>query len=140
MDKERFQERKELEKLTEKLDRDVDSLIVEGSSDKRVMEKLGFAGKIFLSAERAIEDLVEDVSRRAEKVAVLTDFDEHGKERGKEISRALETEVDVIRASREEFGAQLTSNGRRCVEDIRPLFKSKKQKFVDATLDRLFFK
>lgn len=140
MDKESFEERKKLEELVEKLDCDVDSIVVEGFSDKQVMKQLGFSGKIFLSAERKLSDLVEDVSRGARRVAVLTDFDEHGKDQNKEIAQALEEEVDVIRASREEFGAQLTSTGRRCIEDIRPLFKSKQKKFVEATLDRLFFR
>lgn len=140
MRKELFEERKRLEKVVEKLDRDVDSIIVEGFSDRRIMQKLGFTGKIFLSAERTVEDLVEDVSRGAQKVAVLTDFDEHGKQRNREIAHELEKEVDVLRASREEFGAQLTSTGRRCIEDIQPLFHSKQDKFVDAAIDGLFFR
>ncbi len=140
MDRTRFEEKKKLEKEVEKLDRDVDSVVVEGFSDKTVMQKLGFSGKIFLSAERTVEDLVEDVSRGAEKVAVLTDFDSHGKEQNRHISAELEKKVDVIRTSRKDFGAQLTSTGRRCIEDIQPLFRSKQQKFVDAALDRLFFR
>lgn len=140
MDKERFEERKRLEALAEKIDRDVDSIIVEGFSDKKMMQKLGFTGRIFLSAERKLEDLVEDVSRGAERVAVLTDFDEHGKERNREIARQLERKVDVIRASRKEFGAQLTSTGRQCIEDVAPLFDDRNKKFRDAALDRLFFR
>lgn len=139
MEKEEFEERKKLEKEVGKLDRDVDSIIVEGSSDKNIMQKLGFTGKIFLSAERKIEDLVEDVSRGSEKVAVLTDFDNHGKEQNRKISHELEKEIDVIRTSRQEFGAQLTSTGRQCIEDVRPLLRSKHQKFIDAALDRLYF-
>jgi 5S rRNA maturation endonuclease (ribonuclease M5) len=140
MEKERFEERKRLESLTEKIDRDVDSIIVEGFSDKKMMQKLGFTGRIFLSAERKLEDLVEDVSRSTERVAVLTDFDDHGKKRNREIARELEKKIDVIRASRKEFGAQLTSTGRQCIEDIAPLFDDRNKKFRDATLDRLFFR
>lgn len=140
MKKERFEEKKRLEMLAEKLERDVDSIIVEGIADKRVMRKLGYSGRIYLSAERTVEDLAEDVSRGSERVAVLTDFDDHGKERNREIARELEKELDVIRASRREFGAQLTSTGRQCIEDIRPLFQDKNEKFRDATLDRLFFR
>ncbi|MFB6190677.1 MAG: hypothetical protein ABEJ91_03840 [Candidatus Nanohaloarchaea archaeon] len=140
MEKERFEERKRLEALAEKIDRDVDSIIVEGFSDKKMMQKLGFTGRIYLSAERKLEDLVEDVSRGAERVAVLTDFDDHGKERNREIARELEKKIDVIRASRKEFGAQLTSTGRQCIEDIAPLFDDRNKKFRDAALDRLFFR
>lgn len=140
MKKQKFRERQKLENIVKGLNQDVDSIVVEGFSDKLVMQKLGFTGKIFLSAERKLEDLVEDVSRGAEKVAVLTDFDQHGKQQNKEISQELEEEVDVVRASRKEFGAQLTSTGRRCIEDIRPLFHSKQDKFVDAAMDGLFFR
>lgn len=139
MRKERFQERQELEALVEKLDRDVDSIVVEGRADRRMMRKLGYSGRVFLSAERDKEDLAEDVSRRSRRVAVLTDFDDHGKQRNREISRELEKQVDVVRASRKEFGAQLTSSGRRCIEDVAPLFEDKSEKFRDAALDRLFF-
>ncbi|MFB6147384.1 MAG: hypothetical protein ABEJ66_00720 [Candidatus Nanohaloarchaea archaeon] len=140
MEKERYREKKQLESIVEKLERDVDSIVVEGFSDKQVMRKLGYSGRIFLSAERETEDLVEDVGRRSERVAVLTDFDEHGKQQNMEISQALEEEVDVIRASRKEFGAQLTSTGRQCIEDVAPLFDDRNEKFRDATLDRLFFR
>ena len=43
-----YKELKSLEKVVEKLDRDLDSIIVEGFDDKKVMRKLGFTGKIFL--------------------------------------------------------------------------------------------
>lgn len=140
MDREKFRERKKLEEVTDKLDRDVDSVIVEGISDKKVMEKLGFDGRIFLSAERTVEDLAEDVSRASERVAILTDFDSHGKQQNREILQELQDKVDVINASRKEFGAQLTSTGRQAVEDAAPLFHSKEEKFVEAALDRLFFR
>lgn len=133
-----YKELKRLEQVVEKLDRDLDSIIVEGFDDQKVMRKLGFTGKIFLSAEVTIESLVEDVSRGSEKTAVLTDFDSHGKEQNKKIRQALQGEVKNSISSREEFGLQLTSNDRHAVEDVRPLYEDKDQKFVDAALSRLF--
>lgn len=133
-----FKELKQLERLAEKLDRDLDSIIVEGYSDKKVMRKLGFTGKIFLSAERKVEDLVEDVERGSKRTAVLTDFDRHGKQANREISHELQGKVKNSRSSRREFGIQLTSKGRHAVEDVRPLFEDKEQKFVDAALSRLY--
>ena len=50
MKTEDFKELKRLEKVVKKLDRDLDSIIVEGIDDKEVMRKLGFTGTIFLSA------------------------------------------------------------------------------------------
>jgi 5S rRNA maturation endonuclease (ribonuclease M5) len=140
MRQDEFRELKQLERCVEKISGDVDAAVVEGFSDRYFLDKLGFEGKIFMSAERTLEDLVEDVSRGAEKVVVLTDFDEHGKEENRKISHSLDQEIDVIRAARDEFGSQLTSTGRRAVEDVRPLFDDKDQKFVEAALDGLFFR
>jgi len=138
MQTEKYRQRQKLIEVTDRLDRDLDALIVEGFCDKQVMRKLGFEGKIFLSAERKTELLAEDVERGAEKVAVLTDFDSHGKEQNRKIRQQLQDKVDVLNSAREEFGIQLTSTGRRTVEDIEPLLHSKEEKFVDAALDQLY--
>jgi 5S rRNA maturation endonuclease (ribonuclease M5) len=139
MEREKFVEKNKLENIVSRIDRDVDSIIVEGYSDRIVMEKLGFSGKIFLSAEKTVEGLVEDVSRGANRVAVLTDFDTHGKEEARKISRELDKEIDVLNSAREEFGKQFTSKGRRAVEDVAPLFVDREQKFIEAALDDLYF-
>jgi 5S rRNA maturation endonuclease (ribonuclease M5) len=139
MEREKFVEKNKLEKIVSKIDRDVDSIIVEGYSDRIAMEKLGFSGKIFLSAEKSVEGLTEDVSRGADRVAVLTDFDNHGKQEARKISRELDKEIDVLNSAREEFGRQLTSKGRMAVEDVAPLFVDREQKFIEAALDDLYF-
>jgi 5S rRNA maturation endonuclease (ribonuclease M5) len=133
-----YREKQKLIEVTDKLDRDLDAVIVEGFCDKQVMRKLGFEGKIFLSAERKLELLAEDVERGAEKIAILTDFDTHGKEENRKLRQLLQDKVDVFNSAREEFGSQLTSTGRRTIEDIEPLFHSKEEKFVDAALDQLY--
>jgi len=133
-----FKELKQLENVMDKLDRDLDAIVVEGFSDKLAVDKLGFEGKVFLSAERTTEDLAEDIERSSDRVAVLTDFDSHGKKQAKEISQELQGKVDVLSSARKQFGAQLTSNGRMAVEDILPLFEDKEEKFVDVALDRLY--
>lgn len=139
MRREKYIEKHKLEETVDKIERTVDSIIVEGASDKKAIKKLGFSGKIFLSAERKIDDLVEDVSRGSKRTAVLTDFDEHGKNRAEIISRKLDKEIDVVRSARQKFGSQLTENGRRAVEDVRPLFEDIDQKFIEAELDQLYF-
>jgi len=139
MKKETFRERKHLEAEVEKIDRDVDAAVLEGYADKKALRKLGFESKIFLSAEKTVEDLAEDVIRGADRVAVLTDFDEHGKKQNKAISQALQQEIDVIRSARKDFGAQLTSSDRRAIEDVRPLFDDPDEKFVEAQLSGLYF-
>lgn len=139
MEDKKFLEKKRLEAEVKKLERDVDAAIVEGYSDKIALRKLGFQSKIFLSAERTVEDLVEDVSRGAERVVVLTDFDNHGKEQHRKISQALNKELDVMHSLRKDFGAQLTSTGRMTIEAVLPLFEDKDQKFVEAQLSGLYF-
>lgn len=136
--KEEYLERKELEKIVRKIDRDCDALVVEGPSDRIVMQKLGFKGRIYLSAEKKTEDLVEDISRISKKAAILTDFDKHGKKQSKEITHQLNKEIDVIKSYRKEFGKKITENDRRAVEDIMPLLSYKEEKFTDAALSRLF--
>jgi hypothetical protein len=135
---EKFIELKKLEQIVEKLNRDLDSIIVEGFDDRDVMRDLGFNGKIFLSAETSTEDLVENVERGSDRTAVLTDFDSHGKKQNEEIRHALQGRVKNSISARKEFGLQLTSNDRHAVEDARPLLEDKDQKFVDAALSRLF--
>jgi len=139
MNKKDYIEKKQLEKVIKEIEKTVDTIIVEGWSDKKMIQKLGYKGKIFLSAEKTVEDLVEDVARRADKAAVLTDFDTHGKKQAKEISRELDKEIDVVRSARKKFGKQLTSTDRHAVEDIRPLFQDKDEKFVEAAMDQIFF-
>lgn len=138
MEKEKFIEKKQLEQVVEKIDRDTDGVVVEGIGDRYVLRRLGFRGKIFLSAEKTMEDLVENVSRGADRVGVLTDFDQHGKDEAKKITHQLQKEIDVVKTIRDDFGKQLTSTGRRTVEEIKPLFESKEDKFVDVALDRLY--
>lgn len=112
---------------------------MEGKADQKILRKLGYQGQIFLSAERKTEELVKKIAKTAEIAVVLTDFDKHGKKQAKEITRKLDKEIDVIKTEREKFGKQLTSTDRRAIEDIKPLFENKNQKFVDATLDQLYF-
>jgi 5S rRNA maturation endonuclease (ribonuclease M5) len=140
MNKEDYKEKHRLEQIIQKISRDTDTVIVEGWADKKIIQKLGFKGKVFLSAEKTHQDLVEDVSRRSEKAAVLTDFDQHSKKQAKEISRKLQQKVDVIRSARKQFGKELTANDRRAVEDARTLFEDKEQKFVEAAMDSLYFR
>jgi len=135
-----FRERKEFEGLVRELDKNVGSAIVEGLKDKIVLQKLGFSGKIFLSAERSNEDLCEDVARGSERVAILTDFDSHGREQNRKIESLLEGKVDVINSLRRDIGAQMAENDRYAIEDIMPVLKDKNQKFVEEKLDEISLK
>jgi len=138
MKTEEFKELKHLEQIVQKMDKNLDSVIVEGHDDRDSIQKLGFTGKIFMSAEKTVEDLAEDVARGSNRTAVLTDFDSHGKQQNQKIRQAIQGEVKNSVSSRKEFGKQLTSKGRHAVEDVKPLFEDKEQKFVDAYLSRLY--
>lgn len=138
MNDEEFKSLKRLEREVEKIDRDVDSVIVEGFNDMKAIKELGFTGRIYMSAEKSVEDLTEDVIRGSETVAILTDFDSHGKEQNKKIAQVLQEDILVDFSARKSFGKELTSQDRYAVEDVIPLFSSWRDKFTDATLDRLF--
>lgn len=122
------------------MNRDLDGAVVEGYMDRVALRKLGFEKDIFESAERSVEDIAEDLERSVDRLAILTDFDQHGKKANRELRHELQGRVDVIGASRKEFGAEMTSEGRMDLEDVLPLYESKEQKFVDALLDRLYFR
>ncbi len=129
---------KRLEREVEKIDRDVDSVIVEGFSDMKAVKELGFTGRIYMSAERTVEDLAEDVVRGSETVAILTDFDSHGKKQNRILAQALQEDIRIDFSARKSFGKELTSQDRYAVEDVIPLFSSWRDKFTEATLHRLF--
>jgi len=132
--------REKLRKLAQKIDNDVDAIIVEGKSDKRILRKLGVEGHIFTCGGKVPELFCDDVARVSNKIVILTDFDEHGKELNKEFRQLLSSDVDILSSYRKQFGKLLTSRDRYCIEDLRPLFTSRFQKFVDVDLDRLFSK
>ena len=134
----KFEELKNLERIVQRIDRDAEAVVVEGFSDRKALRNLGFTGRIFESAERNLELLAEDIGRSTETVAILTDFDSHGKEQNNRLRHLLQEDADVLVSAREQFGSQLTSEGRMAVEDVRPLFEDKEQKFVDAALDQLY--
>ncbi|MDY6778499.1 MAG: hypothetical protein SVU32_07575 [Candidatus Nanohaloarchaea archaeon] len=135
---EEYSYRERLRDIVGSIDTDVDAVIVEGRDDMHVLRRLGLSVRVFRCGGRGHEQFCNDVARVSEKVVILTDFDEHGKELNKKFSRMLSGDVDIISSYRRDFGKLLTSQDRYCVEDIRPLFSSRVDKYIDATLDRLF--
>ncbi|MDY6771078.1 MAG: hypothetical protein SV186_03920 [Candidatus Nanohaloarchaea archaeon] len=135
---EEYEYRERVRRFVQRMDDNVDAIIVEGESDKRVLRRLGAESRIFTSGGRSPEPFAETVARVTDRLVILTDFDEHGKELNKEFQHLLREDVTIFHAYRRDFGKLLTSSGRHCVEDLRPLFDSRFEKFVDAKLDRLF--
>jgi 5S rRNA maturation endonuclease (ribonuclease M5) len=137
---EKFRERKELEGIVSRIDRDVDAVVVEGFSDRKVLRGLGMESRMFECAERAVEDLTEDLERAVDRVAILTDFDSHGEEENQELVHELQGRVDVIQSARRSLESAFREEGRMAIEDAAPLLKSKEKKFEDALADRLFMR
>lgn len=133
-----FYHREQLRDLVHRIDRDADAVVVEGRHDKEVLEHLGLSVRVFTCAGRIPTEFCNTVGRVSSHVVMLTDFDSHGKELNREMSRMLSEKTDVMHAYREEFGALLTSKGRHCIEDIRPLLGDPEKHFKQAQLDRLF--
>lgn len=137
--KEEFRERKRFESLIDELNKNSVSVVVEGYMDQLVLRKLGFRGKVFLSAERKNEDLCEDVARGSERVVILTDFDSHGRKQNKKLGKLLEGKVDVINSFRRDMKAEMAENDRYAIEDIRPILQNKNKKFVEEKLDEISY-
>ncbi len=130
--------REKIKRFLGEIDFDSDAIIVEGKKDKQVLEKLGVSTKIFMVSKRELKEFCETVSRCSESVAVLTDFDEAGKEINKKLVQELREETDILSSYRRDFGKLLTSRDRYCIEDIRPLLGREFDKFDEVKLSRLY--
>lgn len=135
---EEYEYREEMIELLQRADRDADAIIVEGVSDKKVLRQCGVESRVFTCGGKEPEAFAETIGRVSERVVILTDFDSHGKELNDEFRHLLREDVHVLSAHRRDIGAHLTESGRHCIEDLRPLFSSRFEKFVDVKLDRLF--
>lgn len=138
MDKEEYIYLEKLKGLAQKIGRDVDAVIVEGRNDEKALKRLGMEADIFKFGGNVVEPFCERVAELADSVVILTDFDTEGKEMNLELRQVLEEKLDVMGDYRKKFGKLLTSKDRYCIEEINPLFHSIFDKFVDASLDRMF--
>lgn len=116
--------KKELLDIVDKMDRDVEAVIVEGRRDKEALEKAGFSGRIYTCSEDTdgIVSVAREVRERHDSVAILTDFDQEGDDLyGKLRGSIPESKVRII--WRKKLGKVLTQKGRRDIESINNIME-----------------
>lgn len=138
MSKDDYLYRERIRNLLKQIDRDCDAIIVEGKEDEKVLKNMGVAIRIFRVANRPNAEFCDTVAYSSERVVILTDFDSEGKEINKELKKLLEGDVDVMSDYRKKFGKLLTSEGRFCIEELRPLLGKEFDKFDEAKLSRMY--
>ncbi|MHC1579876.1 MAG: toprim domain-containing protein [Candidatus Alkanophagales archaeon] len=117
---------KELELIIEEMNREVDAVIVEGSHDRAALEEMGFRKDMLLYSESKLSDgdFVELVSKKYERVVILTDYDRDGKYFNKKLSERLQQcGVCVEHTYRDKIGKLLGLCGIRDIESMSALRK-----------------
>lgn len=108
----------DVEELIAAMDEDVDCAIVEGGNDRDALRRAGFTGSIETCSETdGFVAFAKRVARTYDRVAILTDYDEEGKE----LNRKLQAYIPGSRNRkrwRKELGKILTDHGRRDIEAI----------------------
>jgi len=115
---------KELELIIEEMNREVDAVIVEGSHDRAALEEMGFRKDMLLYSESKLSDgdFVELVSKKYERVVILTDYDRDGKYFNKKLSEKLQRcGVCVEHIYRDKIGRLLGLCGIKDIESISAL-------------------
>jgi 5S rRNA maturation endonuclease (ribonuclease M5) len=78
----------ELNEFIQKLKFCKKSIIVEGQKDKKSLESLGLKN-IFTLSKKPIFEIAEEISKTADEIIILTDFDKEGKKLYGKISKEL---------------------------------------------------
>jgi len=99
--------------LIEKMNREVDVVIVEGINDKKVLRELGFKKEILTVGTR---------KRPNGKFTILTDFDEEGKKIAKRLCKKY-GEKHLIKVYRKKFNELLSRYGIKEIEGIRSIVR-----------------
>jgi len=103
----------ELKNLVDKMNTEISCVVVEGKKDKEALVRIGYKGRI-IYADR--------FKKAEERVVILTDFDEEGKETTKRIMRNV-GEKNIDKFFRNEFRKILKSIGRDDIQSIINLCK-----------------
>ena len=124
---------KELENLATEMNYSVDSIIVEGSHDKKTLRALGYKKAILVLSKTSLIDLADFASTRFTKMVVLTDFDAEGALQARKLTRLLANRtIQVKEFYRRRFRKLLQMSKLATIESIYSLklvlFKHKQYK------------
>lgn len=94
-----------IKKIVSEMNENLDAIIVEGKRDENVFISLGFKKKIIKCSSKDLEDIEREIKDLKDewreknykiKVAILTDFDEKGRDLNKKIKAYLQQRGIVI--------------------------------------------
>jgi 5S rRNA maturation endonuclease (ribonuclease M5) len=104
-----------------------DLIIVEGIRDVKAIRELGYIGRIDVITHSRVSfpDLATDISESANKVLVLTDFDESGMKQADRLTSLLEgIGVKVDKEKRRILGKLFRATGIKTIESIDNILHS----------------
>lgn len=111
----------EIERVVEKMNNDLECIVVEGLRDRVALRELGFEKDIIECSNMGF-GIIDELENR--KVAVLTDYDKHGTMLWKKLSKVLESRgAKVDDTYRKKIGELLNVEKRKTIESINNLKK-----------------
>ena len=111
----------EIEQVIEKMNNDLECIVVEGLKDRIALRELGFEKDIIECSNLGF-GIIDELENK--KVAILTDYDKHGTMMWKKLSRALESRgAKVDDTYRKKIGELLNVEKRKTIEAINNLKK-----------------
>lgn len=120
----KVRERKELvrdlKQVAQEMNHKLDLVFVEGKNDKKALRQLGLEVEI-VKASRFKPSLLQG----SEQIAILTDFDHEGQKLRKTLLERLQTKAEVDKRFRKKVGKLLGHYGRRDIEAINNLLRTK---------------
>ena len=111
---------RELRELLSRMDRSVNTIVVEGPNDRRGLRAGGVTTTI---AECSTGSGIDTLSRKLtdEPIAILTDYDDHGRRLNGQLRDRL-PDAAVEPQWRRDLGLLLTQRGRYDIEALRNIF------------------
>lgn len=113
-----------VEDLVQRMNREADAVIVEGSKDERGLRAAGLTIPVMTYSRVSIWLFVHRLKQEHDRVVILTDFDEKGEEYNAELQDRLTGTVTVLQGLRKAFGKALTQTGRRDIESLNNVFNA----------------
>jgi 5S rRNA maturation endonuclease (ribonuclease M5) len=111
----------DVQQLVQKMNRDVDAVIVEGPNDREALKSAGVTRPIHTCSDtNGIVGFARSMAAEG-TVAILTDFDEAGKRLNGRL-RELLPGRKVRSIWRQKLGKLLTEHGRRDIESLNNVF------------------
>jgi 5S rRNA maturation endonuclease (ribonuclease M5) len=116
-----------IQSILSDLNTTIDLIIVEGIRDVKAIRELGYLGRIDIISHSKVSfpDLATNISESANKVLVLTDFDESGMKQADRLTSLLEgIGVKVEKEKRRMLGKLFGTTGTKTIESLDDILHS----------------